>query len=127
MTEQQNLAKDIQSCNEIIRQNVVHSVFSCPKGNNCKDKGRFTFEKGSGFTNTYRHLITCIQGGDESLLLQIYYNTLAENRSRSTISEQFSRNPSIPIAKSKENTIYAYLKLIVLNHYPISHHCRKKL
>lgn len=63
MTEQQNLAKDVQSRSDMIRQNVLRSAFSCPKGNNYKDKGPAMFEKGSGFTNPYMHLIKCIAGG----------------------------------------------------------------
>ena len=123
--EQQNLTKDVQSRSGIILQNVVYSLFPCPKGSNCKDNGRVTFEKESIFRNPYRYLTTCIAGGHESHLLQIYYSTLAEYRSHRIQIEQFSPNPTIPMSTSKENAMHAYLKLLFVDDYAILHVCNE--
>ncbi len=61
-------------------------VYSCPRQEQCTEKGLFCFEKGTGFTNPYNHLKTCISGGDESHLSSVHFATFEDV----VVGEKFS-------------------------------------
>lgn len=43
---------------------VVYSVWKCPNHNLCITQGEINFQKQSGVTNTFTHLVRCIGKGD---------------------------------------------------------------
>lgn len=54
-----------------IRENVRLIVFACLMGDRCKIPGsEVVAEKNSGYTNLYKHLKTCLSGGDEKHLVK---------------------------------------------------------
>ncbi len=53
-----------------IARNVTFLKYSCPKQNNCRDDGILTFEKGSGLTSPFRHLVKCLCDRSKDKLLQ---------------------------------------------------------
>ena len=53
----ETLTKEVET---VSRDNKTYIVRSCPKGSKvCKNGGRIEFEEKKGFTNPYKHLLSC--------------------------------------------------------------------
>jgi len=64
LTKKEEITKDVASRkgNET-RKGVTYNVYSCPRKEHCTAKGTIEIEKGTGMTNGFRHLKTCIASG----------------------------------------------------------------
>ena len=116
MTQKQDIRKDVTTARGNIRENVVHHVFKCPRGDLCKTTGSVSFEKGTGFTNPYKHLKTCLADGDENELIELFHRRRAEKSSFGSVS---SAN-LILSTTTKEQAMYSYLRVIVIKSLPVS-------
>ncbi len=82
MTKSREQKRDFHWRNgAIIGRDVVFS-YLCPKKSLCSENGALVLEKGSGFSNPYRHLKSCLTGGDEQALLSIYKTAAKESWSQ---------------------------------------------
>ena len=83
MSKEPELLRDVKSkTGVVLRTRVAHCVYSCPKKEDCKTGGKFIFEKGTGFTNPYKQLKSCLSHGDESHLLNAYYTLLSKKKEK---------------------------------------------
>ncbi len=99
-----------------VRRTVL--VHSCPRKEHCTENGQFCFQKGSGFTNPYNHLKTCISGGDESHIRSVFFGKLEERRRGQNI---FATKRSLVLGlNAKEKVIYGYVRVVVLKSWLIS-------
>ena len=73
MTQKPDIVRDVLNTRTgRKRRNVTYSVFSCPLGKNSKKSGKDVFEKGSGWTNPYRHIASCLSDNDIEHLHELY-------------------------------------------------------
>lgn len=70
------------------------------------------FRSGTGYSNPYKHQLSCLTNGNESKLLELYYDELRGQRSVYW--------PGSPIVNEKEKALNAYIRLIVLRSEPLS-------
>jgi hypothetical protein len=87
---------------------------------NCKNKDRLvSWEHGSGFTNAYNHLRSCIADGKDDTLENIYYDNkrLKAEKEGMGIGHFFTPVMSI---KPKVRAIDAYLRLVIFKNCPIT-------
>lgn len=92
------------------RKNVLSCVFECPREAECTLVGQVVFAKGSGFSNPYRHLISCVSDGDEDHLMRMY------NRKRNSKRLFGSNAPDQAVidATKIQQAMYAYLQFIIM-------------
>lgn len=113
MEQKSDVIRDVCSRNgAVMRTNVPHIVFACPFGERCKVGGEVLTEKGTGYTNLYKHLKSCVSGGDENHLLELYNVALAARR-RSCLTNTRFDLPSVTPPTQREKDLYAYLKIII--------------
>jgi len=94
--------------------NKVCYIYSCPRGELCTTGGSFKFKKGSGFSNPFSHLRSCVAGGSKTKLIEMYYASKADPSACSGIFQ-----PHLSCTE-REKAMYAYIRLIVLQSLPIS-------
>eukprot|EP00171_Calliarthron_tuberculosum_P001491 IDg1491t1 len=122
MSKQPDIKKNVSSRSGAnVRRDVTYSVYNCPKGTGCKYEGRVLFEKGSGYTNPYRHLRTCLSAGDEKHLLIVYRDALADLQGRASVANRIAFQITAIAANERQKAMHAYLRLVTLNNYPMSH------
>lgn len=103
------------------RKNVPHHVFACPMNDKCRAGGEIVFPRGMGYSNPYKHLKSCLSDGDESHLMNVYANKIAQNR-RHGVFANVKHNEELCVpATSLEKSMYGYLKLVTAMSYPVSH------
>lgn len=115
MAKEADITKDVPSRSGRVRRNVVHLVFSC------KGQDIITIEKGSGYTNPYRHMKSCISRGDNKHVLHVSQDGLSEMSSRNFVSQHMSFMTGSVAASERENAMHAYLRHVILNNYTFSH------
>lgn len=109
--------RDIVSRRNIpTRRNVKFMLFKCPN-ESCVEHGNIMCEKGKGFTNPYNHLKTCIAGGDENRLRELYNIRLAEKKGKHSSNRQFST--AVMQLSEREKALYSYIRLIVFHSLPL--------
>lgn len=101
-----------------VRRNVMFLVYKCPKDSLCTENGEVFFEKGKGYSNPYRHLKSCVAGGDEQHLLDLYNAAVQETMATGTL--QNARSSVFSKLNEREKAMYGYMRLIVLKNLPIS-------
>ena len=91
-----------------VTRSVTFLVYSCPKGESCKDGGKYCFEKGAGFSNPFRHLNLCLAGGDIEKLYSLYRDALKEIQSRNCndVTKYF---PATLTFTNSEKALYGYI------------------
>eukprot|EP00171_Calliarthron_tuberculosum_P002931 IDg2931t1 len=117
MSRKPNILRDVSSSRGVSRKNVEHHVYACPRGDQCRSGGTVMFEKGSGYSNPFKHLRTCVSDGDDSRLFEIFYSRRNEKR-------QFGPGASSAVltsATKKEQAMHCMLRFIVLKSMPISY------
>jgi hypothetical protein len=55
-------------------------VLKCPNGNCKLDQGEYKHTLGTGWTNPFKHLVTCVGKGSVDAVHDHYYNTLASTK-----------------------------------------------
>jgi len=117
LTKKEEITKDVTSRkgNET-RKGVTYCVYSCPRKEHCTAKGSIEIEKGTGLTNGFMHLKTCIASGSEKLLLEKYeeLKTASGTLTQSSIAWKLCTSP-------KEKAMYEYINIIVSLSLPISY------
>lgn len=103
--------RDIQNNGVVLRSNVPHVIYKCPRGALCKNANQeVAFQKGRGFTNPFDHLVSCYKSKSK-----IYAQVLR--------IEAGSKNPVSSIenlATDKDKAMFAYMQLVVMRNAPIS-------
>eukprot|EP00171_Calliarthron_tuberculosum_P023569 IDg23569t1 len=117
MTQRPDIERDVRSSRGTIRRNVLHCVFECPRGEQCKVGGQVVFEKNTGFTNPFKHLKSCVSDGDESHLFELFRSHRDSNR----LFGGSSKEKAILSVTKKEQAMYGYLRLIVTKSLPVSY------
>ena len=65
-----------------IRTHGPQNVFSCPRGKNCTEQdGLIYFEKGSGWTNHYEHLLRCAFSNNKEQMHEDHMKLISKNGS----------------------------------------------
>lgn len=103
-----------------LRQDVLHSVFRCPKGDLCTAnvngvKGEYKCQASYGYTNPCRHLLTCYAGSNEEYLKSEYTKKLASSQHDVDRYLVRKREPN-----TKEEAMHTYIQFIVDNCYPLA-------
>eukprot|EP00171_Calliarthron_tuberculosum_P012024 IDg12024t1 len=120
MTAKADVTRDVDGrSGSIARKHVPHLVFSCPYGNRCRSGGDVVFEKGTGFTNPYKHLRSCISDGDDEHLTKLYFDALQQKR-REGLSNPCYDIPIRTTATKRERDMYSYMRIVVLKSLPVS-------
>jgi len=102
------------------RRNVTCCVYICPLKDNCKKTGKVVFEKGSGWTNPFRHLLSCVSDNNVDDLHQLYKTTKKDKLRDGDLRN--SDNISIEItATEREKAMHAYMRFITFMSLPISY------
>lgn len=63
MSQKQYVRRYVHS-SDAKQDKKLHHAFECPNKELCKNGGIVVFEKGSGFSNIFRHLRVCLASGD---------------------------------------------------------------
>jgi len=111
--------KDVQSRNGgITRSDVTYTVDECPRGKDCSAGGSFESDKNKGYTNAYRHLISCLSSGKEKNLIKKYKDLLPMNNgpNQSTIQIHFQVQMQ---GNPREKAMFEYINLIVSLSLPV--------
>lgn len=117
MVNRGQVERDVRSGkSSVVRKNVVHWKYECPRGDECRNKGVVMFEKGTGFTNPYKHLKYCVSDGDEGHLHELYERKRIEQRN---YGDKHWKSMLIPPTNT-ERAMFKYLRLITLKSFPIS-------
>ena len=95
-------------------------VYSCPKGEKCKDGGQYCFQKGAGFFNPFRHLKSCLARGETEKLYSLYHNALKQIQSRNC-NDANKYFPATLTFKNSEKALYGYIHYIFMLGNPIYH------
>ena len=69
------------------KDNVRHLVYCYPRGDLCKAKlsgSKIIFAEGSGYSNPYKHLRSCLANDYENALLKIYQKGFEQNQQSTT-------------------------------------------
>ena len=103
-----------------VTRSVTFLVYSCPKEENRKDGAQYCFEKGAGFFNPYRHLRSCLAGGDTEKLYSLYHDALKEIQSRNC-NHVIKYFPATMTFTNSEKALYGYIQYILMLGNPISH------
>ncbi len=120
MKKNPDILRDVQTrIGGRVRKNVQHLVFACPLRDKCKSSGTLSFEKGTGFTNPFKHLVACVSDGDENHLYKMYEKALAEQR-RARIMNHAELFPIVYTATEREKAMHAYITLITKLSLPVS-------
>eukprot|EP00171_Calliarthron_tuberculosum_P003890 IDg3890t1 len=117
MVQKPDITRDVTSSRRASRNNAVFHVFECPRGDLCRSGGSIVFEKGTGFSNPFKHLRTCLADGDQQELIRLFNLHRDEKR-------QFGKavSPEMTVtATKKEQAMFAYIRIIVLKSLPISY------
>ena len=103
------------------RVNVRHLVYLCPRGERCtvKSKGsKVIFAEGTGFTNPYKHLRSCLADGKEEKLHRMYCEEVQERKDKHGLESSFTRLGNR--VTDREKAMYRWIRLIVLKSEPLS-------
>eukprot|EP00171_Calliarthron_tuberculosum_P000144 IDg144t1 len=120
MKQKADVIRDVDGrVGAVTRNNVPHIVLACPFGERCKVGGEVVTEKGTGYTNPYKHLKSCVSGGDEKHLLELYNVALAAKRRSGLTNTRFDL-PSVTPPTQREKDLYAYLKIIIMRCLPVN-------
>jgi hypothetical protein len=93
-------------------------VYQCPK-EGCRDLRReISFEKGKGFNNPHTHLLSCVAGGLEAKLKEMYNSTLEDKRRSEGLGNHFQPTVVVPVTE-REKAIHGWLRLIILKNIPL--------
>lgn len=93
-------------------KNVWHYQFACPLGDECKKDGKVKFEKGTGYTNPFKHLVSYVSDGDVDHLYRMYHAALAQERRSGILNRKEFVSVSLT-ANEKERAMHAYIELVV--------------
>ncbi len=93
-------------------------IYACPKADLCKDGGKYALEKGSGYTNPFRHLKPCLVNDNIHNLHKLYKASLSE-AARNHDGNMHTNFRTQIKASEKEKAMYSYLKLIVMIGIPL--------
>lgn len=120
MSKKPDTVRDVQArSGGRVRKNVSHFVFGCPLNDNCKCGGSVSFEKSTGYTNPFKHLVACVSDGDVNHLYTIYQTALSERR-RGGITSHAQLFQNYRSATEKEKAMYAYINLVTELSLPVS-------
>ena len=95
---------------------VIYSVWKCPN-HNCVTEGEIKFQKQSGFTNAFNHLMRCIGKGDAKSVYSTYHQNIP------TIADYLqphSQKKIVFTVSSRDRIVYDWLKLVIDASLPIS-------
>lgn len=95
-----------------IRKNVLYYVFECPGVEKCTNSGRVVFEKGSGYSNPYKHIRGCLYEGDERSMFCDFQRARDANTVSGDSASDFDKRKCIvlPTRIKKELSMFAYIR-----------------
>lgn len=90
------------------RDNVECLIYAYIKQSNCKNDILYVFEKGSGWRNTFSHLLSCVAGSDSEKLLKLYRGCAGDSGNK-LVSSHFSTTAS---ATAREKAMFKFIDVI---------------
>eukprot|EP00171_Calliarthron_tuberculosum_P005814 IDg5814t1 len=119
MTKTKEERRDVHGrSGQVIRRNVPSVFYKCPKENDCTEGGEIHFQKGKGFTNGYSHLKSCLAGGDEAHLIELFHHAVRSSMNTGTLSG--FRVTIASRLNAREKAMYSWLRLLILKNLPLS-------
>ncbi len=96
-------------------------VLKCPNGNCKLDQGEYEHTLGTGWTNPFKHLVTCVGKGSVDAVHDHYYNTLASAKKESLLCNYGIGiiAPEIPVTR-RDLEIHDIIELIVMKYCPLN-------
>lgn len=104
------------------RENVDCYVYACPRGDNCKnDPPVVSFPKNTGWKTPYSHLVSCLAGGKQESLHEVYKTCTQEGTDCDGNTQMSKYFQSTLSATPRERAMFRFINVIIALSLPITY------